>query len=484
MQLAKAIIYRARAREDEPAIALTTGVATYGMLARAVATVVEKLRALALPHGSVVVVDVKNPFHHIAILIGLGLSGLASASTQSRQHLLQTRIIPAAVLTDSPDFVLDGCTVALVDDAWFLIDPAQPVDYARLFALEGFERPDDVVRVTFSSGTTGFPKAVALTLQAAERRMLNAAVLRGGGGAIELRALNLMGFSTLMGFATPFSTLGSGGIIAFAPDVANAIHLIRMFRIEFLTATPLQLNAMLKALEGKPPLTSLTLVATGGSKLPPRLITRIRDKLGPYMTFAYGSTEAGMISAAGAATLDTFPGSAGHLLPWVRLEVVDGEDRPRPAGQDGIIRVKTGEVAHYLSDTPDTQEMFKDGWFYPGDVGHITADGLVYVTGRVNEVINRGGQIIAPEIIEESLLAFPGIKDAAVFGHPNAEGIEDIWAAVVSDQWVDASAVRQVIGSRLPERTPDRVVQVDSIPRNEMGKIKRAELRSALTKAG
>ncbi len=85
-------------------------------------------------------------------------------------------------------------------------------------------------------------------------------------------------------------------------------------------------------------------------------------------------------------------------------------------------------------------------------------------------------------MIEESLLAFPGIKDAAVFGHPNADGLEEIWAAVVSEQWVDANAVKQVIGARLPERTPDRVVQVDSIPRNEMGKIRRNELREQLTK--
>ncbi|MDR3470190.1 MAG: class I adenylate-forming enzyme family protein [Devosia sp.] len=483
MQLAKSIIYRARSREDEPAIALTTGVATYGMLARAIESVVGRLAALDLPHGSVVVLDVKNPFHHMAILIGLALSGLASASIQSRQHLLQTRVAPAAVLTDSQDFVLDGSRVFVVDEGWFLIDPARPVDYARLFALPGFERPEEVVRVTFSSGTTGFPKAVALTLEAAERRMLNAAVLRGGAGAIELRALNLMGFSTLMGFGTPFSTLGSGGIIAFAPDVTNAIHLIRLFRIEFLTATPLQLNAMLKALEGKPPLTSLTLVATGGSKLPPRMVTRIRDKLGPYITFAYGSTEAGMMSAAGAATLDVFPGSAGYLLPWVEMQVVDPTGKPMPGEEDGIIRVKTSEVARYLSETPDTTEMFRDGWFYPGDVGHLTADGIVYVTGRSDEVINRGGQIIAPEIIEETLLGYPGIKDAAVFGHPNAEGIEDIWAAVVSDQWVDAAAVKQVIFSRMPDRFPDHVVQIEAIPRNEMGKVRRKELRERLAKA-
>ncbi len=118
-------------------------------------------------------------------------------------------------------------------------------------------------------------------------------------------------------------------------------------------------------------------VGTGGSRLPPRVLTAIRDKLGPNIAFVYASTEAGAISGATAAELDRFPGSAGYLYPWVELQAVDAGGNRMPDGADGIIRVRTTEFARYLSDTPDTTEMFRDGWFYPGDVGHVTAEGVV-----------------------------------------------------------------------------------------------------------
>ena len=77
----------------------------------------------------------------------------------------------------------------------------------------------------------------------------------------------------------------------------------------------------------------------------------------------------------------------------------------------------------------------------------------------------------------------PNVKDVAVFGVPDKDGLDRIWAAVVSENWVDESGIRQVIAARLPDRTPDRIVQVDAIPRTETGKVKRAELRERFSKS-
>lgn len=125
----------------------------------------------------------------------------------------------------------------------------------------------------------------------------------------------------------------------------------------------------------------------------------------------------------------------------------------------------------------DTDAMFRDGWFYPGDVGRLHEDGLLTITGRVSEIINRGGVIVAPDMVEEVLRSIPGIADVAVFGAPDADGIEKICAAVVSEQWVDAAAIRTAAAVRLPDRSPDVVFQVEAIPRNAMGKVQRKDLR-------
>ncbi len=480
MQLAKFILYQARTREDDPAVALVSGVATYGMLARAVESAVARIAALELRHGAIVVVEVRNPFHHIALLIALFLSGLASASIQSRHHLTLTGVVPDAVLTDAPDFTAEGSKVAIVGEDWFLIDPARPVDYARLIAMPGFENPADVIRVMFSSGTTGFPKAIAMNLRSFDHRFQHGNSLGAGPQARETRILTLLGMSTLMGFSTPLIALSTGGVVAFAADIPNAVNLIRMFRIEVLQAAVFQLNALLKHLEGKPPLASIRTVGTGGSKLPARLLMAARQKLGTDVLFTYASTEAGMLSTAKAQTLELYPDSAGYLLPWVEMEAVTAAGAPVPDGQDGILRVRTNEIAHYLSETPDPTERFGAAWFYPGDVGRVTPEGIVYVTGRTSEIINRGGVIVAPDMIEEVLLLVPGVKDAAVFGVTNADGIEEIWAALAGPGFIDTNAARAVVGARMSDRVPDRIVQVETIPRNEMGKIRRKELKDSV----
>ena len=418
----------------------------------------------------------RNPFHHSVLLVALLLSRLASASIQNRQHFAQTHIQPDAVLTDATDFVVEGATVAIVSEDWFVTDPARPVDYPRLLAMPSFQRPDEIIRVAFSSGTTGYPKAIALTLEVAENRLLNGLIAAGR----ETRSLNLMGLSTLSGFATPILALGSGDFVAFATDIPTAINMIRVFQLETLAAAVFQLNLFVKQLEGQAPLASLKSIGTGGAKMPPAMLAAVKQKLGPNVSFAYASTEAGTLSAARAATLEKYPGSAGYLMPWVEMQAVDGNGQKVPEGEDGIIRVRTNELARYLNQTPDPTERFGDDWFYPGDVGHVTREGLVYITGRSSEIINKGGIIVAPDLIEDAVLAAPGVKDAAVFGVTNAEGIEEIWAAVVGEGFIDTTAIRVIVGARLPDRVPDRIIEVEAIPRNIMGKISRKELKEKL----
>jgi acyl-coenzyme A synthetase/AMP-(fatty) acid ligase len=482
MQLAKYVIYQARMHEDEPAIAFAGGVATYGLLAKGVAAAVEQLQGLGLRRGDVVALHVQNPFHHVALILALALRGQVSASIMSRAQVEFSGISPAVTLTDRADFALPGSRVVPLDDHWFVVDPGAPADYAGLLALPGFEDPGEIVRVVFSSGTTGYPKAVGMTLGALEQSCAHGEVTQAGPHRHAFRVINMMGFSVGASMMALLIALGRGGLVALAGQPDEALRLIRAFQIEIVTAAVVQLQGLLRALGSAPPPASIRTIVAGGARIAPGLLLEVRARLCANLNVMYGSTEGGLMTFGTGAALERHEGSAGYVLPWVALETVDAGGLPVPPGQDGIIRMKSAEQCHYLAPTPETDAMFREGWFYPGDVGRLDADGLLSITGRVNEVINRGGVIVAPEMIEEVLRSIPGVRDVAVFGFPDASGVEEIWAAIVSDQWVDAAAVTQIASVRLPDRTPNRIVQVEAIPRNEMGKIRRNELRDSLTR--
>jgi acyl-coenzyme A synthetase/AMP-(fatty) acid ligase len=482
MNLVKRIIFRARDNELDPAIAFSSGVATFRMLTQATAASVQVLQTLELSPGSIVMLDIHNPLHHMAMLLALALLGLPSASVGTAFVVEKAGVLPSLFLTDRDDLSLPGVTMLRIDDRWFVTDPAAPVDYAGLLALPGFASPDDVVRYVYSSGTTGFPKCVALTEPCLELRVMSNSLMLAeaqGAGA----ALNMMGFSTIAGIMAPLIALPAGVMLCFASNYVEALHMIRLFNINVLAVAVIQLQGILKLVGGQAAPRSLRLVVAGGSKMPLRLLAEARAKLCSNVTLGYGSTEMGSMTSGSAAALERFEGSAGYLLPGVEMQAVDQDGREVSAGSDGIIRARSREAAYYVSDGGDRIEMFKDAWFYPGDVGRIYPDGLVVITGRTNEVINRGGIIVAPEVIEEVLRLDSRVQDIAVVGVLNAAGIEEIWAAVVSDAELDARTMIEASRPKLNEKVPDRIIRIDAIPRNENGKIKRNELRELLRSA-
>jgi acyl-CoA synthetase (AMP-forming)/AMP-acid ligase II len=287
----------------------------------------------------------------------------------------------------------------------------------------------------------------------------------------------MLGPSILGSYIGIVAELARASLLCLTNTPADALHLTRVFGCGCIGGAAFHLHGLLKAMEGRPALPSLKSLAMGGSKLPLPVLREARQKLTPLLMFGYGTTEAGLLSWATGEALEREEGSSGYLVPGVEMEAVDRDHRPLPPGDTGIIRVRTEEMAEYLNPTADTVEMFRDGWFYPGDVGSIDDKGLVVLEGRTTEVINHGGTIVAPELIEEVLRTLPAVKDVAVFGVVNSRGFEEIWAAVISDAPVDGAGLVAASRARLADKVPDRVVRVDDIPRGEMGKIRRRELR-------
>lgn len=479
MDLAKLIVYQASVGREKPALAYTGGIATHGVLAGAVAVAMDRLRAIDLRPGHLAAVDVRNPFHHTALLIALALEGVASISVQNAFGIEASGLRVDALLADRYARPAAGLRTAPVDDDWFDHDPKRAPDFARLMSAPGLPREDDVIRVVSSSGTTGRPKAVAITSAVLGRRFANAAFTFGGASRGGARVMSLMGFSTLPAFMSAFGTLCGGGVICFAPNPAEALQVIQMLQVNVLSLTPFQLQGLLQAQGVAQPPPSLQTVVIGGARTPRAELVRARALLCNNVMVGYGTTEAGSIAHAHAGAVETIEDAAGYVLPWAELQVADEAGEPVAPGVEGRFRVKSNEMAAYLSGEVGNMEKIGPDWFYPGDVGMIRPDGMVIVSGRATEVINRGGSIVAPDLVDEVVRASAMVSDCAAFGVTAGSGIEEIWAAVVPAAGYDRQALLRFCRERLADKAPERLVEVAEIPRNDMGKVMRHRVREA-----
>ncbi|WP_417310642.1 class I adenylate-forming enzyme family protein [Devosia sp.] len=480
MQLVKAVIHQARRCETDPAVAFGGGIVDFRGLIGQTGAAIEAIRLLGLPSGALVLLDIRNPIHHLATIYALALLGLKSASVGASftaQAAGGPR--PAVFLTDRDD--LNGTDIPLqrVDSRWFAFDAARPIDYAKLLAMPGFPDPDDVFRYVYSSGTTGRPKCVALTNRAMEARIghLMLSLSRRSSAGAEI---NLMGFSTTLGIMAPLFTHTVGALLCFPSSPAETLHMTRLFNVTSINGAVVQIKALVDALGSSPPPAGLRSVGVAAARVPPALLKDIRARLCSHVISAYGSTELGALSFGTAADLERGDGATGHVLPWVKLEVVDDDRNPLPPGADGIIRAQTDELAFYVDAEGNAAEMLEDGWFYPGDYGRIEPDGLVVITGRIGDIINRGGVVVAPDYVEEVLKQAPGVADVAVVGAPGDDGLDKIWAAIIAPEEIDGEAVMAFARARLNERSPDRLFQVERFPRAESGKLQRNALRQQL----
>jgi len=479
VQLVKSIVFQSRFHESEPAIAFPGGVATYGSLMKSILSAVDALRIFELEPGSHVMLDIRNPIHHTAAIFALALMGLPSSSVGSAFVAGTSGYLPKLFLTDRDDVQVAGVRNIRVDERWFASDPATRPDYNRLLSLPGFASPQNVVRYVYSSGTTGYPKCVALTEACLDLRISRGATARSwwmSGPA----GLNMMGFSTIMGISMPLTAHLAGAVLCYAASPAEALQMIQVFRVSALIMAVGQLQAFYRVFADQRPPVSLKILAIAGAKISQSFLAEARARICDTVAFGYGSTEMGGVTSGFATTIDQPEGFAGYVVPWVKIEAVDENGQLVAAGIEGTLRVQTDELAYYVDSEGRRVEMLEDGWFYPGDVGRIAADGSVVITGRSSEVINRGGVVVAPDAIEEVLRLDKRITDVAVVGVPNPQGVEEIWAGVVADSLLDTKAIIDAARPRLNEKTPDRVIQVPSIPRAESAKVRRGQLREML----
>ena len=476
MDFERLILHHAKLAPERIALAFTGGSASYTMLASGMLAVAERSRVAGIQPGGIVAVDIRNPFHHVAVLFGLGLRGIPTVSVQLNFDLAQTGVPIQAVIVDRYGGAAPSLNTFILEDDWLSGPPFQ------LVAGQADESP--LHRVTFSSGTTGMPKPVALSLRDIHGRFDQITYGLPAGAAGGIRVLNMMGFSTVGGYLSTVYALATGGMACFAPNPVEALAMVRLLNITELAVTPMQLQGIV-AEQNKSyvPCPSLRVLAVAGGWTSPTLMAAARSQLCNHVIVTYGSTEAGTVAVALAGSIEGIDNAVGYPTPWVEVEVVDVDRKPVPRGTLGEIRVRTPFLLRYLEGGVEVGAAAPDGWFYLGDAVTMREDGLIEVAGRAGDLVNYGGVMVAPDAIEAVLRGFTTITDVGVFGVKNPTGIEEIWAAIVPTPGYKQSELIDFCRRRIPDRVPAKFVEVAEIPRNQMGKVMRAKLReSVLTK--
>ncbi|HYW75678.1 MAG TPA: fatty acid--CoA ligase family protein, partial [Gammaproteobacteria bacterium] len=338
-----------------------------------------------------------------------------------------------------------------------------------------YDGEDSLIRLALSSGTTGRSKIIAVSLARLLLLCENTSALWRRNG----REMTLLPLSAQLAYINLIYQLLSGGTL-FCGEFEDRPALLNLFQVEYVFGSPMQLLGLCTQLSGEDTYGgSLKMAIYLGGQASPRLLDRVRSVLCSSVVCLYGSTEVGGVSLFHVNQGSFLSGEAGYVAPEAQVQIVDEQHRPLGSNREGTVRTRTSHMATgYYADEEATRCYFRDGWFYPGDRGWLREDGMLVLTGREKELINRGGVKVDPAAIDQRLLDYEEIEDAAAFGFENAMGMEDVAVAVVLNREIATETVRKSLVQSLGlSYSPSAFVCVDVIPRNEMGKPVRAALR-------
>ncbi len=225
---------------------------------------------------------------------------------------------------------------------------------------------------------------------------------------------------------------------------------------------------------------SLMLFVTGAAHMPPELLRRFEERFGVMVLEGYGLTEGTVVSTVNPIG-ERKIGSVGKALAGQEIAILADDGKALATGEVGEVCIRGGNVMKgYYRDEEGSQEVLRDGWLHTGDVGHLDAEGYLFLCGRKKDLIIRGGENIAPGEVENAILSHPDVVEAAVVGAADPIWGETVVAFVVpaSGKAIDPAALRSHVAGRLAAfKVPERILVRSDLPRNAMGKVLKRELR-------
>lgn len=350
---------------------------------------------------------------------------------------------------------------------------------------------DDIALLQLTSGTTGTPKAAMLS-----HRNLRSNAAQGRAWVPGLRE----GREAFYAVLPMFHAYGLTLCLTFAVSIGARIVLFPKFDVDlvvaaakrtpptFLPGVPPIYEALSRATTRKGvDLSSIRFAISGAMSLPVPTVTRWEEATGGLLVEGYGMTETSPVALGNPIGHTRRPGTVGVPFPSTEIRVVDPDDpsKDRSIGEAGELLIRGPQVFRGYWQRPDETAavLLADGWLRSGDIVTVSEDGFVSVIDRVKELIITGGFNVSPSEVEQVLTLQPDVEAAAVVGLPRSAGGEDVVAAVVvkEEAAFDARALREFARAHLAAyKVPKRIVQVDDLPRSQIGKVIRRAVREKL----
>ncbi|MGQ9547862.1 MAG: acyl--CoA ligase [Roseiflexus sp.] len=340
-------------------------------------------------------------------------------------------------------------------------------------------QPDDVALILHTSGTTSRPKRVPLrqrNLAASTRNIIDAYRL-----SPDDRALCVMPLFHIHGIvATLLAPLASGGSVVLPPgfDAMRFWGWLTAFRPTWFSAVPTMHQMLLARAERQ--MTAiraapLRFIRSSSAPLPPVVLEQLEATFQAPVIESYGMTEAShQMTTNPLPPLPHRAGSVGYGF-GVEVTILDEQGTEKPRGEHGEVAVRGPNVFDGYENNPEaTAAAFTNGWFRTGDQGRIDDDGYLWLTGRLKELINRGGEKISPLEIDDVLLRHPAVAEAVTFAAPHRTLGEEVHAAVVLRAAATERELRDHCAAFLADFKVPRVIHIlPEIPRGATGKVQR-----------
>jgi long-chain acyl-CoA synthetase len=268
-------------------------------------------------------------------------------------------------------------------------------------------------------------------------------------------------------------------------DAEEFLRVVERDRITVVQMVPtmfVRLLALPEQVRSRYDISSLRWIVHAAAPCPPEVKRAMIAWLGPIVAEYYGSTEVGIITFATSEEWLAHPGTVGRALPQASIKVLDAEGRELPAGESGEVFMRLDVLSDftYEGDADKRRAVERGGLVSCGDIGYLDADGYLFLNDRASDMVISGGVNIYPAEVEACLLTLPGVRDCAVFGIPDPDFGEALAAHVELHDGAGLSAddVRDHVHARLAGYKTPRVVElVDSLPREDSGKIFKRRLR-------
>jgi acyl-CoA synthetase (AMP-forming)/AMP-acid ligase II len=342
------------------------------------------------------------------------------------------------------------------------------------------EDPEQLWAFMSSSGTTGKPKLFTAS-HARWFKSLRPLELGFPSGPADV-FLSLIPPFFMGGAGLIMHCLTGGGTVVLPHSLATEALVAQMttHRVTRTITVPSTLRTLLNCPGHAEAVAGLTMLGIGGSVVSRSLRAQVLE-LTPGLTVLYGCNESGLLTSTHSLTGDWQADTVGRPIPFGQFEIVDDSGRPAAPNVVGEVRAKREDmIERYFDDPAADARFFRDGWFYPGDLACLSADGQVLFKGRSDDMMIFHGVNIYPVEIENCLNEHAEVVESAAFPLPAGEMGDMPVAAVRLRSEVSEAELVEFCRERLGMRSPRRVVAVDDFPRNQMGKPLKREMATKM----